>query len=424
MSTSPSEFHKAAPQTHTTAAASSAGARPHRIPLRPHDGAPFLRASEDARTIFLVTFVAACAPLACGFVLFGWRAAAVAALCIVSCATIERMYYRLTGTPALQGRTHAYLTGLLLALTMPPLVPWYVPVVASAFAIIVGKAIFGGVGHFLWQPALVGRLAVAVIFATTMNPPAWPVLSQERLLVGDARNCQRPETYDHWRGTRPPSGADGFMMAAPRETLAPLTTGQPQFSALAYVPEDLPAAPPAALLKVPPINDLLYGAYGGGIGETCAIMIVMAGLYLIYRTYVKWQLPVMFLLSAAIVVAVAPINLIGPNKTIETVWWPLLHEGLDVGFLYVSYQMFSGELLLAAFFMATEMTSRPVTGGGQVLFGIGCGTAAMLLRLYTDLPIPCYSAVLAMNTLTPLIDSIGRPRVLGMQRFWWRFKKL
>ncbi len=131
--------------------------------------APFLRAPERARTLFLVTFFAACGPLAAGVVVFGWRAAAVAGLSIFSCALVERVYYRVTRTPALLGRSHAFLTGLLLALTLPAYVPWYVPVTASVFAIVVGKGVFGGVGHFLWQPALVGRLAVAVVFPALLS---------------------------------------------------------------------------------------------------------------------------------------------------------------------------------------------------------------------------------------------------------------
>ena len=110
--------------------------------------------------------------------------------------------------------------------------------------------------------------------------------------------------------------------------------------------------------------------------------------------------------------------------TVKTVWFPVLAEGLDVGFVYVSYHLLSGGLLLAAMFLATEMTSRPVTTGGQVLFGLGCGTAAMLLRLYGRLSIPCYTAVLLMNTFTPTIEAICRPRVFGTRRLRWPGKFL
>jgi electron transport complex protein RnfD len=380
--------------------------------------APFLHSLEPARTIYIVTQVAACGPLVAGLVFFGWRAAIVAALAIVSCAVVEKAYYRCTYTPALLGRSHAYLTGLLLALTLPPFVPWYVPILAAVFAIVVGKAIFGGVGHFLWQPALIGRLAVAVMFPATMNPTAWPVLAPNKLLVGDVRQSRPMENYRRWSAQPAPPGADAFALPRPTTILGGLTTGaEPAFSGLATKPENAPPNKGLALMRMPPLTDLFYGATPGGIGETCSIAIVLAAVYLIYRGYVKWQLPVAIVLSAAAVVAVAPIRLAGAGQEVRTVWLPLLAEGSDAGLTYVCYQLFSGELLLAAVFMATEMTSRPVTTGGQVIFGVGCGTVGALLKLYLQVPIPFYMGVLAMNTFTPAIDSFWRPRVLGQKRF-------
>ena len=399
-------------------------------PVKPEElpalQSPFIRAPERARTVFLVTSGAAAMPLMAGAVLFGWRSWVVAGISIVSCVLIERLYYRVSRVPALLGRSHAFLTGLLIALTLPAHVPWYIPLVAAAFAIIVGKAIFGGVGHFLWQPALVGRLAVTVMFPLTMTQPfgnhpnTGPVLAQERVLVGNVRAARRAENYRQWRGTAAPQGADAFILQTPSSTLGGLTSEPvPAFSALAYLPDNLPQARPAAFSRLPLMAEMFYGIRPGGIGETCVVVIVIAGLYLVYRNYVKLALPLTILLAAAIVTAAAPVKLAGPNETLAWVFWPMLKEGLDVGLVYVTYQLLSFELVLAAFFLAPEMTSRPITTGGQVLFGIGAGALAMVLKLYLDIPIPAYMAVLAMNTLTPVIDVVWRPRVFG-QRRWWR----
>ena len=378
--------------------------------------APFLHSLEGARTVYVVTAAAACGPMLAGVVLFGWRTAVVTAIAVVSCAAFEKAYYRCTYTPALLGRSHAYLTGVLLALTLPAFVPWYVPVLAAAFAIVVGKAIFGGVGHFLWQPALVGRLAVAVMFPATMNPAAWPVLAQNKLLVGDIRNARHAEDYRQWRGSVA-AGADAMLIERPSAVLGGLTGGaEPAYSSLGYRPEGSASRKPPALMRLVPITDLLAGATPGGLGETCTVVIVLAGLYLLYRGYVKWQLPLAIILSAAAVAAVAPIRLAGDGDQIRTVWLPLTAEGTDVGLTYVSFQLLGGELILAAVFLATEMTSRPVTTGGQVIFGAGCGAVGMLLKLYLQVPIPFYMAVLAMNTFTPAIDSIWRPRAFGQRR--------
>ena len=375
--------------------------------------APFLRAPEASRSIFLVIFAAALAPLAAGVVFFGWRALAITALSVGGCMAVEGAYYRVTRTPALLGRSHAAVTGLLLALTLPPFSPWYVPLTGAVFAIIVGKAIFGGVGHFLWQPALVGRLAVAVIFAApigALNPKLWPVLAQPQIILGDVAESRPDPTYRTWRGAIAPPAADAFALPRPRETLRQLTVR-------AQTPPDSIAA---TLRHMPPAWDLICGAHAGGIGETSTIVILIAGLYLVYRNYVRAHLPGLMILAAAATVAIAPVRA-GPGANWQ--WLPITAEGLDVGFTYVCYHVACGELMLAAWFLATEMTSRPVTAPAQAIFGVLCGVAAMLGRLYMEVAIPAYVAVLACNTLTPALDVI-RPRPLGQRRFWQRRRRL
>jgi len=276
------------------------------------------------------------------------------------------------------------------------------------------------------------------MFPAALTVPAprhaghWPVLAQDRLLLGDIRLAAPVPQAVQWKGQPAPTGAHALLMVPPATVLAGLTGPRPTFSALAYPRTDLPGAAPAALLSIPPIEELLYGARPGGIGETCALVILVAGLYLMYRNYVRWHLPVSFLLAAAAVAAIAPVRLAGAGEEVRTVWLPLTFEGFDVGFTYVNYQLLSGGILLAAFFLATEMTTRPVTPNGQVVFGLGCGALAMALQLNLparglglniQTPIPAYVAVLAMNTLTPWIENIWRPRVLGQKRFLWVFRK-
>ena len=385
--------------------------------------APFVCAPEGVKTVFSITLLAACAPLLAGLLLFGWQAAKVAALCVATCVVLEWLVFRITHAPAMQGRTHAILTGVLLALTLPPMVPWYIPVIAAACATLIGKVAFGGVGHFVWQPALVGRLAVAVLFPALLNPAVWPVLAQNKMLTGNISLAARPVTYAQWRGTPAPDGADAFLLKPIPAILAGISrTDTPEFSGLASIRTEIPHAKTALLnpTVLPPMPDLFIGARPGGIGETVSIVLVVAGLYLIYRGYVKWQLPVCFLVAACVVFMISPIKLAGPNNTTDVIWWPLLQEDWEVGMIYLCYQVLGSEMLLAAFFLATETTSRPTTSGGQVIFGLGCGTIAALLQLYVDTAIPAYLAVLAMNTFTPVIESLWRPRVLGQPTIWKR----
>ena len=381
------------------------------LTANPARGAPFLHAPEASGGIFRVIFIAACAPLAAGVVFFGWRALMVAALSVAGCVAAESIYYRVTRAPALGGRSHAALTGLLLALTLPAFAPWYVPLTGAVFAILVGKALFGGVGHFLWQPALVGRLAVAVLFSQALSGPLpdrpdWPVLARNHIILGDVDRIDPNAEYRDWRTARTAAGYDALARARPRAILHRLSD-----------PSDLPPDSIAtALLAMPPASDLIWGVYGGGIGETCTLIIVIAGLYLVYRHYVRGHLPGLAILAAAITVAVAPIR--APDGD-GWQWLPICAEGMDVGFVYVSYHIACGEILLASFFLATEMTSRPVALPAQAVYGICFGVVAMLMRLYTSFPIPAYAAVLMLNTFTPLFDRTVRPRVFGRRR-WLR----
>ena len=186
------------------------------------NAAPFLRAPERVRSIYTVTLLTACGPLVAGIVFFGWRAAILAGLSVATSVLLEHVYFRITRSPAMLGRSHAYLTGLLLALTLPAHAPWYVPVVGAAFAVIIGKAVFGGVGHFVWQPALVGRVAVAVMFAAVLNPSARTadahrtlpapgyglLLGPTEIISGDIHLKRRAEGYDSWTDLRNRRGID------------------------------------------------------------------------------------------------------------------------------------------------------------------------------------------------------------------------
>ena len=392
----------------------------------PAPQAPFVRAPEATRTILLVTAAAACGPLLGGIVFFGWRAASVTVIAVVSCVLIEWLYDRVTRTPGLLARTHAVLTGLLLGLTLPPFAPWYATVIASAFAIIVGKAIFGGVGHFVWQPALMGRLAVAVMLPMLAAGPSsiyegdWPVLARPKIVVGDVMRFEHAESLARWRTDSTPGLIDAFLGPRPETQLAALTRDEARYSAIGRTPVGVDRPLPTALEGMPPLPEVLIGAIPGGIGETSAVLITMAGLYLIYRNYIKWQLPLAILLSAGVAIAIAPVQLVTDRPFV--VWWPVAMEGLDVGAVYLAYQLTTGGLFLAAFFLATEMTCRPVTTGGQVLFGAGIGVLATVLRLYTAVPVPAYVAVLVMNTFTQSIDRLWRPRIFGRRRWPFRNK--
>jgi len=131
-------------------------------------------------------------------------------------------------------------------------------------------------------------------------------------------------------------------------------------------------------------------------------------VYLIYRDYVPWRLPVIFILSAYVTAAVCPIVIDHPEAGPKVIVWPFLAEGISVGLTYVNYQVFLGGLMLGACVLTADMTSRPMTATGQVFFAVCAGVLTILLRLYSAIPVPCYAAILAVNTLAPAIDRVTR----------------
>jgi electron transport complex protein RnfD len=176
--------------------------------------------------------------------------------------------------------------------------------------------------------------------------------------------------------------------------------------------------------RLPDLRDFLIGAVPGEIGATSAMALIVGGLFLIYHGYLKWQMAVAFLAAAAVTAAVAPLR-IGPMMDGQPSWHWLpgiqFYNAMPVGPLYVLYHLVSGGLLLALFFFAGDMVTRPLTTWGQVCYAVGCGVLTILIRLYLFTPAAphlftagaAYLAVLVMSTFTPLLDRFTQPRAFG-----------
>jgi electron transport complex protein RnfD len=147
--------------------------------------------------------------------------------------------------------------------------------------------------------------------------------------------------------------------------------------------------------------DLITGTVSGCLGEVSKILLIIGGFYLIYRKYVNWRVPFFYILTVAVLVYLLP------GKKIPS-------QGFFSG--DVMYHVFSGGLILGAFYMATDMVTTPITNKGLITFGIGCGVLTAVIRLYGGYPEGvCYS-ILLMNTATPLIDRIFQPKVFGARK--------
>jgi electron transport complex protein RnfD len=284
----------------------------------------------------------------------------------------ERLFSRLAGRGNTLGDWSVVITGILLALTLPPGFPLWMAAVAAFIGVAMGKWLFGGLGFNVMNPALVGRAFVQAAFPvaiTTWTPAFAPGRFGEFIPSTLAVPFMKPDPVMPWINAL---DIDGF-------------TG----------------ATPLALHKFQQITtstaDLLYGTVIGSTGETSAILILVGGLYLAYRKMLDWRIPSGVFLGAALV---------------ATPLW--LVDG--VAFPSPLFVWLSGGLMLGAWFMASDMVASPVTPLGAFLYGVLIGVLTVVIRLFGGLPEGVMYAILLANAASPLIASWTQPRVYGETR--------
>ena len=251
----------------------------------------------------------------------------------------------------------AAITGLLLGLTLPAGIPLWMAAVGGAFAIVFGKLIFGGLGYNAFNPALLGRAFLQAAFPTALT--TWPRFGGP------------------WWALRGDNFALPFMHPRAMDAIT--------------------AATPLGLMKfegkTTALRDLMIGGTGGSLGETAGVLILVCGLYLAWKRYLDWRIPVAVLGTAAAFAAV-------------------LHFA-DARHPGAMFMLFSGGLMLGAVYMATDPVTAPVTKPGRWIFGIGIGALVVVIRVWGGLPEGVMYAVLLMNALVPFINRVTRPRVFG-----------
>jgi electron transport complex protein RnfD len=295
-----------------------------------------------------------------GVYFFGLRSAVVLAVAAVSAMATEALAQKILGWEITVGDWSAAVTGLLLGLNLPPGAPLWLAAVGSAFAVLVVKLAFGGLGKNIFNPALAGRVMLLA---------AWPVAMTKGWLKPGWWQGEGFSFFTY-------NVADRFGVAMDVISSAtPLVKGGAQ-------------ADPFSTL------DLFIGRVGGCIGETSAAALLLGAAYLIYRRLIYWQLPVAFIATTAGLMWIFG----GP-------------EGYFDGDFLMS--LLAGGLLLGAFFMATDMVSSPITIKGQVIMGVGCGLLTFLVRLKGGPPEGVSYSILIMNAVTPLIDRYTVPRRFG-----------
>ena len=309
---------------------------------------PHVRSQETVSSI-MWTVVAALVPAVLFSVwYFGVKAAATYLFCIGGCVLSEYLVQKLRGVEVTIDDGSAFLTGLLLAMSIPAGLPWYMCFFGAAMAICVAKHTMGGLGYNVFNPAHIGRAALLASWPVAMT--TWPAM---------------------------PSVIDGVTSATPLGILK-----QQGFAQLVAVFGDS-----GSLLQA-----MFLGTRSGSIGETSTVLLLLGGLFLIYRGIINWQVP------AAMI------------GTVGALAFFISGQGLT-GALF---HMMAGGLVIGAFFMATDMVTIPLTIKGQVIFGVGAGLLVMLIRTVGGYPEGvCYS-ILLMNSATPVIDRFVQPKRFGL----------
>ncbi|MBN2375843.1 MAG: RnfABCDGE type electron transport complex subunit D [Sedimentisphaerales bacterium] len=366
---------------------------------------PFREVPESMRRMMRTKMGILLLPATAGWLFFGYRALALMVVAAGTAVIAELICNQVRHIKVPGSTTHGAMMGLLVALMLPAHAEWFVAVVGSVAAVVIGKQFFGGLGHYLWHPALVGRLIVQLFFGEQLAQTSAGLLDRGHIFFGNINNhAAQADSWLRvdWFNGPLANNAEAFLLTRPIEALR-------DFSGMHFV-DSAEQMNQYLLEHLPTIQHCIFGAVPGAMGETCAIILLVAGLCLIYRGYMHWQMPVMFLAGAYLAAMVLPIIVNQPGKSPTLVSLPILSENIAVGFCYVNYQLFSGSLMLGAWVLAGEMTSRPITVRGQVIFALAGGVLTMIFRLYTPIAIPCYAAILVMNSLTPALDRLTRPR--------------
>lgn len=305
-------------------------------------GTPHVRSKESIQSIMRDVVIALIPASVMGIYYFGIKALMLIAISIVSSVVFEWGYEKILKKPITVTDFSAVLTGLLLALNLPATASWWVPVVGSFVAIVLGKQFYGGLGQNFINPALIGRAFLVAAYPTQTTGAAF---ATGRMVV------------------------DASTYATP---LAELKAG-------------------TAVINGEAIKNALIGNVGGCIGETCAIALIIGGVYLIAKHIISWRIPVVY-----IVVVFSLTTLMR-----------------GYGVMGGVYEIFLGGLMLGAFFMATDYVTSPISAKGQIIFAVGCGLLTSFIRVYGGYPEGVSYSILIMNLAVPLIDRYTRPRIFG-----------
>lgn len=316
-------------------------------------------ASGHGTNVIMFNVVLALLPVT-AYAIYAWGLAALLnlAVAIGSCLATEHLLCRLNHRASTVSDWSVVITGILYGLILPPGLALWMVALGGILAVGVGKILFGGLGCNCFNPALVGRAFLQAAFPVPMT--SWPLMPADR------------------------------FTALPSSLLAPPFT-EPVYD---VVSEPTPLARWKFEQEPTGTADLLVGSVGGSMGETCAILILLGGLYLVARRMMSWRIPLTILATVALLSTI--LHLVDPAR----------HAG-------PAFMLFSGGLMLGAVFMATDMVASPMTHLGCILYGVLIGLLVVVIRTWGGMPEGVMYAILLANAVSPHLDKWIQPRVYG-----------
>ena len=371
-------------------------------------------------------------PAFTGVMLYGWRALAMLAV-ILPATLICLLVWRRIGA---RGRQLHLGHGLWLAMLLWLMLPahllgtypgtriqlWPIPLAASLL-LVINMWLLGGVGSGRIHPVIVTYLLLVVAFESLLVPVA--VLQRHRTFTGDLARAAPPPPPAHaymkegYLQTPHLDGADALQLEPAAQRLVAFTAGQkrPGRSWLSL----------ESLLRdeVPPLEDLIIGGQPGPIGGTCAVAVIIGGLFLLYRGMIDFRVPLFVIAGALVALLSLPIPLLikedGPDwrwlifrshqvltpagLRFETVGWAK-------ALTFANYEIMAGPLLLMTFFLATTPALRPMARRARILYALLVGVLAAGLQLYVSVSYGPYLALLIVSLLTPTLDRFFRQHPL------------
>ena len=295
-------------------------------------------APRNTKSVMLDLLIALAPATVAAIVFFGLKAAVIIAVCVGVSLLSEFVFNILAKKEQTVGDLSAVVTGLLLALNLSTNVTVWQCLVGSVFAIVIVKCAFGGLGYNVVNPAIAARVMLLIAFTEV---------------------------------------AGGAMT-----TFAEIESGATPLAVLGGAGGTLPS-----------MIDMLIGNRGGAIGETCAIALLLGGIYLIVRKVITWHIPVIY---------------------IGGVFLLSLAFGGDV--TEAVYHVLGGGLIIGAVFMATDYVTTPIRTSGRIIFALGCGIITVLIRFFGSYPEGVSFAILIMNILSPFIDKLTTKVPFGGKR--------